>query len=111
MARKDIIMLSQQELKRLHVIQKVLDGVLKQVEVAEILSLSVDLTPDPKNTHRIDDLPFGNGFATPLIGTFLHSRTAWKDLTPQTVNDASPLTLSKKFLHSRQRSQILWSHP
>jgi len=60
---------SQQELKRLHVIQKVLDGVLKQVEVAEILSLSVDLTPDPKNTHRIDDLPFGNGFATPLIGT------------------------------------------
>ena len=40
MARKDIIMLSQKELKRLHVIQKVLDGVLKQVEVAEMLSLS-----------------------------------------------------------------------
>lgn len=40
MARKDIIMLSHKELKRLHVIQKALDGVLKQVEVAEILSLS-----------------------------------------------------------------------
>lgn len=32
-------MLSQKELKRLHVIQKVLDGVLKQVEGAEKLSL------------------------------------------------------------------------
>jgi len=32
MARKDIIMLNQRELKRLHVIQKVEDEVLKQVE-------------------------------------------------------------------------------
>ncbi len=40
MARKDIIMLSQKELKRLHIIQKVLDGVIKQVEASEILVLS-----------------------------------------------------------------------
>jgi len=40
MARKDIIMLSQRELKRLYVIHKVLDGVLRQVEAAEALSLS-----------------------------------------------------------------------
>ena len=40
MARKDIIMLSQQELKRLHVIQKVLEGVIRQVEATEMLSLS-----------------------------------------------------------------------
>ncbi|MFH0775521.1 MAG: ISNCY family transposase [bacterium] len=40
MARKDIIMLRQRELKRLHIIQKVLDGVLRQVKAAEILSLS-----------------------------------------------------------------------
>ena len=40
MARKDIIMLSQKELKRLHVIQKILDGVLKHIEGAEKLSLS-----------------------------------------------------------------------
>lgn len=40
MSRKDIIMLSQRELKRLHVIQKVLDGVIKQVEAAEMLALS-----------------------------------------------------------------------
>lgn len=40
MARKDIIMLSQRELKKLHVIKKVLDGVVKQIEAAEILSLS-----------------------------------------------------------------------
>jgi len=40
MARKDIIMLGQQELKRLHVIKKVFEGVLKQVEAAEMLSLS-----------------------------------------------------------------------
>ncbi len=37
MSRKDIIMLSHQELKRLHVIQKVLDGELKQLEVAKML--------------------------------------------------------------------------
>ncbi len=40
MARKDIIMLRQKELKRLHVIQKILGGVLKQVEAAELLALS-----------------------------------------------------------------------
>lgn len=40
MAGKDIIMASQGELRRLHVIQKVLEGGLKQVEAAEILSLS-----------------------------------------------------------------------
>jgi hypothetical protein len=40
MARKDIIMLSQRELKKLHVIMKVLDGVVKQIEAAEMLSLS-----------------------------------------------------------------------
>jgi hypothetical protein len=40
MAGKDIIMLHQRELKRLHVIHRVLDEALKQVEAAEILSLS-----------------------------------------------------------------------
>lgn len=40
MARKDIIMLSQKELKRLHIIQKVLEGVIKQAEAAEMLVLS-----------------------------------------------------------------------
>lgn len=40
MAGKDIIMISQRELKRLHVIHKVLDVALKQAEAAEILSLS-----------------------------------------------------------------------
>jgi len=36
-------MVSQEELRRLHVIQKVLEGGLKQVEGAEILSLSPDI--------------------------------------------------------------------
>ena len=40
MSRKDIIMLSQRELKRLHVIKRVFEGVMKQVEAAEMLSLS-----------------------------------------------------------------------
>jgi hypothetical protein len=40
MAGEDIIMIRQGELKRLHVIQKVLERVIKQVEAAEILSLS-----------------------------------------------------------------------
>jgi len=40
MAGKDIIMASQRELKRLHVVQKVLEGSLKQTEAAEMLSLS-----------------------------------------------------------------------
>jgi len=40
MAGKDIIMLSQTELKKLHVIRKVLDGVVKQIEAAEMLTLS-----------------------------------------------------------------------
>jgi transposase-like protein len=40
MAEGDIIMARQGELKRLHVIRKVLEGEIKQVEAAEVLSLS-----------------------------------------------------------------------
>ncbi len=40
MTGKDIIMLNQKELKKLHVIKKVLEGVVKQIEAAEMLSLS-----------------------------------------------------------------------
>ncbi len=40
MAGEDMIMARQGELKRLHVIQKVPERVIKQVEAAEILSLS-----------------------------------------------------------------------
>lgn len=40
MAGEDIIMLSRRELKRVHIIQKVLDGELKQVEAGGILLIS-----------------------------------------------------------------------
>jgi hypothetical protein len=40
MARKDIIMLTPKELKRLHIVKKVFEGVIKQVEASELLSLS-----------------------------------------------------------------------
>ena len=40
MAEEDMVMARQGELKRLHVIEKVLEGIIKQVEAAEILSLS-----------------------------------------------------------------------
>lgn len=40
MAREDIVKMSQKELRRLHVIRKVLDGELYQVEAAGLLSLS-----------------------------------------------------------------------
>jgi len=41
MAEEDIIMARPGELKRLHVIEKVLEGIIKQGEAAEILSLSL----------------------------------------------------------------------
>ena len=40
MAGEDMIMLRQRELRRLHVLEKVLEGAIKQVEASEILSLS-----------------------------------------------------------------------
>lgn len=40
MARGDIIMLRQRELKRLHVIRKVLEGTMAQAEAAHLISLS-----------------------------------------------------------------------
>ena len=40
MAGEDVIMFRQEELKRLHVVRKILEKVLKQVEAAKILSLS-----------------------------------------------------------------------
>lgn len=47
MAGKDIIMISQEERKRLHLIHKILEGELKQVEATEILGLSY------RHTNRI----------------------------------------------------------
>lgn len=47
MAGKDIIMLSQEERKRIHIIQKVFEGAIKQVEAADILNLSY------RHTNRI----------------------------------------------------------
>jgi transposase len=44
MAGKDIIMASQRELKRLHVIQKAIEGSLRQTEASEMLSLSIRQT-------------------------------------------------------------------
>lgn len=40
MAGKDIVQMSQRELRRLHVIHKAIEGLLKQKEAAELLSLS-----------------------------------------------------------------------
>ncbi|MFA5846247.1 MAG: ISNCY family transposase [Thermodesulfovibrionales bacterium] len=40
MAGKDIIMVRQRELKRLHIIRKVIEGAITQVEASEIISLS-----------------------------------------------------------------------
>jgi transposase len=40
MAERDIIAMSQKELKRLHVIHKVMEGTLTQVRATEIISLS-----------------------------------------------------------------------
>lgn len=67
MAGKDIIMLSQRELKRLHLIRKALEGTLKQVEAADILLLSdrqirriikrVRLEGDAGITHKLRGRP------------------------------------------------------
>ncbi len=69
MARKDIIMLSQREWKKLHVIKKVMEGVLKQIEAAKILSLSdrqirrlinrTKLAGDGGIAHKLRDKPSG----------------------------------------------------
>ena len=40
MAEKDVIMLRQKDLKRLHVMHKVLEGTMTQAEAAEVISLS-----------------------------------------------------------------------
>jgi transposase-like protein len=40
MAGEDMLMLRQEEIRRLHVIRKVLEGIIKQVKAAELLSLS-----------------------------------------------------------------------
>jgi hypothetical protein len=40
MAGKDIIIMTQEELKKLHIIRKAIDGSIKQIEAAKMLSLS-----------------------------------------------------------------------
>jgi hypothetical protein len=55
MAGEDIIMATPEELRRLHVVQRVLEGGLKQVEAAEILSLSC------RHIRRVVKRVFGEG--------------------------------------------------
>ena len=40
MAGKDIIIMTQEELKKLHIIRKAIEGSIKQIEAAKMLSLS-----------------------------------------------------------------------
>lgn len=59
MAGKDIIIMRQKELKRLHVIGKVMERELTQVEAAEILSLSEikGYSIDPVVRSHAEDCP------------------------------------------------------
>jgi hypothetical protein len=78
MARKDIIMVSQRELKRLHIIHKALDGALKQVEAAEVLFLSdrqvrriikrVRVEGDRGVVHKSRGMPSGRRFPRKVKG-------------------------------------------
>ena len=73
MAREDIIMATPEEIKRLHVVKKVLEGGLRQVTAAEILSLSdrqvrrlaavVRVEGDKGIVHKSRGIPSGKRFS------------------------------------------------
>lgn len=93
MAREGIIMATQEELRRLHVIQRVLEGGLKQVEAAEILSLStrhirrvvrrVKQAGSRGIVHRSRGRPSNRKIADQLKGKVIKlCRTTYKDFGP-----------------------------
>ena len=73
MAREEMIMASPKELRRLHVIRKVLDGAIKQIEAGEVLFLSsrqicrmvkrVKWEGDRGIVHRSRGRPSNRGYA------------------------------------------------
>ena len=99
MAGKDIIMLSQEELKRLHVVKKILEGVLKQVEAAAILILSdrqvrrvvrkVKTEGDRGIIHGSRGRPSNNRFASEVKDRAIR-------LYQEKYNDFGPTLFSEK---------------
>ena len=74
MAGEDIIMASQEELKRLHVIRKVQEKMIKQVEAGEVLGLS------SRQVRRIVKRVKAGGArgATPLIAGEVVQQGLWR---------------------------------
>jgi len=98
MAGKDIIMASQEELRRLHVIQKVLEGVIKQVEAAEMLSLSsrqvrrivkrVKAEGDRGIIHKSRGRPSNRKIADQIRGEVIDLyRSKYKDFGPTLASE------------------------
>lgn len=108
MAGKDIIMLSQQELKRLHIIRKALNKELTQSEASKILSLSerqirrivsrVRKEGDRGVGHRSRGKPSGRKFPMKLRNQVLsHYKTKYSDFGP---------TLASEKLFEREKIKI-----
>ena len=99
MAGEDIIMLSQEELKRLHVVKKILEGGLKQVEASAILMLSdrqvrrvvrkVKTEGDRGVIHGSRGRPSNNRFASEVKDRAIR-------LYQEKYNDFGPTLFSEK---------------
>jgi transposase-like protein len=108
MAGEDMIMVRQGELKRLHVIQKVLEGIIKQVEAGEILSLScrqirrivkrIKMEGDGGVIHRSRGKPSNRGISQKVKDRVIRLyRLEYKDFGP---------TLASEKLLERDRIEI-----
>jgi hypothetical protein len=108
MAGEDMIMVRQGELKRLHVIRKVLERVIKQVEAAEILSLSgrqirrivkrIKMEGDRGVIHKSRGRPSNRGIPHKIKDRVIRLyRAQYKDFGP---------TLASEKLLERDRIEI-----
>jgi transposase len=116
MASEDMIMARQGELKRLHVIGKVLEGVIKQVEAAEILSLSERQIRRMVNRvrregsrgiiHRLRGRPSNRRISQKVRERVIHLyRTEYKDFGPTL---ASEKLLERNGIRVNDETLRLW---
>ncbi|MEI9475261.1 MAG: helix-turn-helix domain-containing protein, partial [Deltaproteobacteria bacterium] len=108
MAGEDIIMVRQKELKRLHVIQKVLERGIKEVEAAEILGLSsrqirrivkrVRLEGDKGVIHKLRGQPSNRRISDTIRDKIIQRyRSQYSDFGP---------TLASEKLQERDQLQV-----
>ena len=123
MAEKDIIMVRQRDLRRLHVIQKVLEGTMTQKEAAALISLSerqirrivkrIRQEGDGGIVHKSRGTPSNRKLPRSLKDRIVHLyKTTYADFGPtlfaEKLEEREGVALSRETVRTWLKEEALW---